>query len=400
MLFENKKQVTAEQLMLKYATAEDYRKLLKAPSFEVTKDRKKVDRINGNRIKSPKALMMRSHFLATDKATKLKVEIRYAESHVPKAIGERVVDQFEPRYIQTTGQAFAFQHNIDLAVYLFLHPNNTLSTLKNQNVKAKSKFEFIDTKKRAQAKNSAIDELSDALIHAKTLSEDELLVFAKGLGIKGLDKKDLEDVRADVREFAVKYPKIYNEKAKSQVTMIEGRIVNLIDKGAVKLQTVGNVRRWSWTVGEREGEHIMDILNPTQDARQALKNFFFNDITTYMGILENINTDLSVKQKLEMTLAAMNNSAQNSTSTQEVPDRVIGDALPPHLADVPQAITGASQVFNLPIDNPSAMELLSSLREGDTKASWGHVKQLMEAIASGVVKETNFREWVRQNLGY
>lgn len=397
MLFENGKQVSAEELMKKYATAEDYKKILKAPSFEVTKDRKKIDRINGGRIKSPKALMMRSHFQATDKSNNHKVQIRYAQSHNTKIVGDRAIDVFEPRYVEAKGQAFAFQHDIDLGVYLFLHPNNALSPLRNPVNKAKGKFEFVDTKKRSQAKISTINAFSDALEHAKSMDEERIVVFAKGLGIKGLEKKEPEDIRADVMEFAMKHPKIYNEKANSEVTMIEGRIINLIDKGIVRLTTVGNIRRWTWTAGEREGEHILDIQNTTQDAKQALKNFFFNDITTYMNLLENINNDMSIKAKLERDLQAMR---PQQPIVETVMERVIGENLPAHLAEATGGAPSQEAEIPLPVDNNAAMALLTSFREGDQKASWIVVKQLMTAIQDGVVTPKNLREWVKINIGY
>jgi len=62
--------------------------------------------------------MMRSHFLATDPRSSLRTEIRYADSSNPKIVGDRVVDNYEPRYVKTDGAHFAFQNNLDMAVSL------------------------------------------------------------------------------------------------------------------------------------------------------------------------------------------------------------------------------------------------------------------------------------------
>ena len=328
MLFENRKQVTAEDLMLKYGTRADYNKIVKKPSFEVSKDRRRVDTVNGGVIKTPKASGMRSHFMATNPSTGLKVEIRYAQSSNPKIVGDRVIDNFEPRYVDVKGATFAFQNDIDLAVYLFLHPNNSLSKLRTN--KGKAKYEYIDTKKRSEAKMATIDALQEALSHAKNISEDLLIILAKGLGIKGVEKKDAADVRADVMEFASKYPKVYLEKSGTEITYIEGRITNLIDKGIVKLNTVGSIRRWSWTSGEREGEHILDIINVTQDAKSALRNYFFNDISKHMSILNNITNDIGSREKANRELQRMQEEA-NPVVELESTDKVIGDALPDYL---------------------------------------------------------------------
>lgn len=334
MLFENRKQVDAKYLMEKYATIEDYNKILKKPSFEAAKHRKRIDRVNGGRVKVNKGAMMRSSFMATDKTTRLKVEIRYADSNNEKIVGDRVVDQFEPRYVKAEGANFSFQNNIDLAVYMFLNANNELSPLRNPNNKAKPKFEYVDTKKRAAAKTERIDAVGRAMEHSRNLKSEDLIILAKGLGIKGIDKKEPEEVRADIMEFALNHSKIYNEKVDTQLTFIEGRIWNLIDKGIVKLTNVGSIRRWTWVTGERSGEHILDIANVTQDARQMLKNHFFNDIRTYAPLLNSITSEISAtdKAKRDLELMEEENSAPVITAAYQQ-ERVIGDALPAYLKE-------------------------------------------------------------------
>lgn len=344
MLFENRKQVTAQELMLKYSNVEDFKKIQKKPSFEVTSDRKIIDRVNGGVLKSPKGFMWRSHFMASDPKTGLKIEIRYATSNNVKVVGDRVIDNFEPRYVETKGATFNFANDLDLAIYQFLHPNNISSPLRDKNNKAKPKIDFIDTKKRSQAKMATIDALATAMSHAKDLSEDRLVVLAKGLGIKGLDKKEADEVRADVLEFAMNNPKIYNEKSNTEMTYIEGRIVNLIDKGVVKLTTVGSTRRWTWMSGEREGEHILDIQNVTQDAKRALINYFFSDINKHINLLKDINNDMSARAKAERDLASIENGNAGFVG-QVTTDRVIGDDLPPHLRTQVPVNNQVTEVF-------------------------------------------------------
>lgn len=328
LLFENRKQVTPEELMMKYATRGDYDKLVKRPSFEVTKDRKRVDVVNGGVVKTNKSNMMRTHFMATDPTTGKKVEIRYAESNNERIVGDRVVDNFEPRYIDMKGATFAYQNDIHKAVYVFLNPNNGLSTLRSSSNKTKPKFEYIDSKKRAQAKTANMDALTEAMAHSGNLTDDRVILLAKGLKLKGIDKKDIEEVRTDVREYAMKNPKMYNDKVNSELTFIEGRIWNLVDKGIVKLSNVGSVRRWSWATGSREGEVIVDIVNTVQDAKTVLKNHFFEDLQRYMNILNDVNNDLTAKEKAEMFLKRQSEPEINPAFEQE---RVIGDALPAYL---------------------------------------------------------------------
>lgn len=380
MLFENRKQITAEALMMKYGTREDYEKILKKPAFEVAKSKKRIDKVNIGKVKTNKSNMIRSHFMATDKASKLKVEIRYAESNNTKIVGDRVVDQFEPRYVSMSGATFAFQNDIDKAVFLFLHPNNGLSTLRPAGTKAGATYEYIDTKKRAQAKSNEMDALTEAMSHSSNLSDEKLILLAKGLGLKGIDKKDVYEIRTEVREYAMKFPKEYNQKINTELTYVEGRIWNLIDKGVFKLTNVGTTRRWSWSGGERDGEFILDIQNVTQDARVSLKNYIFNDLTTWMNLLSSANTEISSRENAERALKAMQGDMMGDgrqiVYVDDPTERVIGDALPTYLKEsavdtsvpVPKyteedAIRALQAESDYPDERPHHMKIQKWLRE-------------------------------------
>lgn len=393
MLFENRKQVTARELMQKYASLEDLKKIEKAPSFEITKDRKIIDRANGGRIKVPKGLMMLANFKVTDPKSGLKVEIRYAKSSNSKIVGDRMVDTFEPRYVETKGATFAHQNDLDLAVYKFLHPNNAGSPLIDSRSTGKPKFEFIDTKKRADAKMDTINAYSDAIEHAKRLNDDRVLLLSKGLGIKGIDKKELDEIRVDLLEFAMKNPKPYLQKANTELTYIEGSIVNLIDKGVVKLNTVGAIRRWVWNSGQYEGEFILDIQSPTQDAKQSLKNFFFNDINRWKSVLDDLSGSISAREKAMKALQVVEVGGEVNVAHQE--DVFIGDALPPHLRTNEEI-----EKHKLPNDNTEAMDFLKNIRNDGKAPSWGHVNKLMSAIGASEATEVNVVDWVKTNLGY
>lgn len=328
MLFENRVQVTAEYLMTKYATLEDYKKIQKKPSFEVAKHRKKIDKVNGGVIKVPKANGIRSSFFTTDKTTGLKTEIRYAISHNPRVIGNQVIDNYEPRYVNFDGATKAFQDDLDLAIFWFLSATNELSPLRDKNNKSKPKVVYIDTKKRSEAKSKDINAATEAMAHAHSLKLDDAFILAKGLGLKNVDKKDAEDVKVDVQEFAMKFPKIYNEKVNSQITYIEGRILHLIDRGVVTLKTHGTVRVWSWAKGELSGERITDVVNQTQDAKAVLRNFFFNDINKWLPYLNSMASELTAREKAEFDLS------KASVVYVDAPEETaIGDALPDHLKE-------------------------------------------------------------------
>lgn len=328
MLFVGRTQMSKDQICKMFGV--DLKKILKNPSFEVAKHRQKIDRVNGGVLKSGKGMGSRSHFMATDPTTNMKVEIRYAESHVPKAVGNTIMDVFEPRYVQFMGTKKAFQNDPELAIYWFLHPNNSLSPLRDAKNKTKPKIEYIDNKKRAQAQNNEIDALTNALTHSTSVPYDQLVVLAKGLGLKGVHGKEEDEVRGIVRKFAATNPKIYNEKILSRLTSYEGKIYHFVDLGIFNLKTIGGIRRWSWAKGQKEGETILDIVNSTQDAKAALKNHIFNDMNSWMYLLDNIHEAETASEKAEAFLR----SQEPVIEAVNEPVQVVGDQLPDYLKNV------------------------------------------------------------------
>lgn len=326
MLFEDRKKVSAEYLMKKYATLEDLKKVLKKPSFEIAPHRKKIDRVNGGRIKTPAGNAFRSNFYATDPETKTRVEIRYALSHNPRIVGTTVIDNFEPRYVNFDGSVKEYAGDQDLAVYMFLNPNNAGSPLRDKNNKAKAKIDYIDARKRNDDKAKDIAIATQAMAYASALGHKDALILAKGLGIKGINKKDEDLVKVDVQEYAMKNPKQFMLKVNDQTTMIEGRVMHLVDKNIIKLTQIGNVRRWLWTSGAFKDEILVDVINPSQDPREALKNHIFSDINKYHNILNGLADSVDSRDKARQDLA--------KAEVVYMDEVKVGGDLPEHLKSV------------------------------------------------------------------
>lgn len=379
MLFINKKLVTREQLAKKFGV--NLNKIEKRPEFESTK--KIVDRINGGRIKSPAGHNLLCYFVVEDPETRLPMEIRFAESNNQKIVGDRVIDQFKPKQIVFTGSAIALDRtnpaDLDRALYLHLYPTNSLSPLRTSR-SPRAKHEFIDTTARAEKRINGINEMGEAILHATQVKGQDMLIFAKGLGIPSVENKDEREVRADLMDFAQKQPKLYLEKKNSQLTIIEGRIENFIDKGIFKLEQIGTVRRWSWTAGNKEGEIILDIVNTTQDAKTALKNHIFNDINEYNAILANLTETLSSRAVAEAALKALE-APQGDAET-------IGEDLPDYLKN-PQELPRISVM--LPQSFAEATDYVERLT-GKRTPAWA--SKLHNGIKSGEVNEDNIVEFV------
>lgn len=394
MLFEDRKKVTKEYLLAKYAPNVDAKAFLKKPSFEVHKTRRKVDRANGNVIKTPPGSMHRSHFMVRDPLSGLEVEIRYAKSHRPTQVGNSLMDVYEPRYVRFDGAKKAFKDDLELGVYMLLHP--TSATSKNKTTKPK--IEFIDTKARAQEKNDTIDAVTNALSHAQNMKDVELVIFAKGIGLKGVDNMEIEEVRAEVKHYAYKFPKKYNEQRATQITMIEGKILHLVDRGVFQLKTLGTTRRWSWAKGERESETIVDILNAAQDAKTVLKNHIFQKMGegNWVYVLDTINTELSARENAEKFLKTEEERVVVEVPSYGQPYSTVGNDLPEHLKQV----NNDSHIIELPKDKKECLELISTFRNDGKQASWTMAATLMEAIEEQRVTRDDIRFFIKNEFGF
>lgn len=317
MLFYGEEQISREELAKHLGV--DLKQLIKKPSFENKK--KKVDNINGGRIKSGAGYSRRSHFFIKDPKTGLDTILRYAKSATPNMTSG--IRDFKPRYVDFIGAKKAFTDDLDLAFFFYLTPENDGSPL-NFSVKPKPKYEFIDTVKRTEAKNSKRSALKEALNHAEELEYDQLILLAKGLGFKGVDKMDEDELRADVGDFAMNNPELYLNKSNTEVTFLEGRILNLVDNNVIVMTKHGDLRRWSWASGDLEGQVIVDELNVTADIRRSLINHIFNNFNKYNNAIMQANDAVSSRANVERAI---------SQSKPKVKDEV-GEDLPEHLRAV------------------------------------------------------------------
>jgi hypothetical protein len=387
MLFIDKKQVTREELAFRFGI--DLKKIEKRPEFEATKTF--IDRINGGRKKSPAGHNILSKVMIQDPKTKMTVEIRYAETNNQRVVGDRVIDKFEPRQIVFTGSAMAFDKtnpvDLDKALYIALYPSNAFSPVRTER-SGKAKHEFVDTSARAEKRIGEINSMGEAILHATQVNGEDMRIFAKGLNIAGVEYKEDREVRADLMEYAQKNPTVYIKAKDSQLTIIEGRIENFVDKGIFKLETIGSVRRWSWTSGPKEGEIITDIINTTQDAKQSLKNHIYNNINEFMPVLSNLTETLSSRIVAEKALQA----ASQTLETLNAPfQQTIGDELPEHLKNI-----NVIEPINLGGLPTSFAEATDYLEKAVGKRTPALASKLMKGINTGEITEDNIVQAIRE----
>jgi len=313
----------------------DLQKLEKYPAFEIDKDRKWKDKANGNVVKAGAGMSFRSHFTVQHPHTGLKEVLRYVKSRGTKTVGNQLKETFEPRDIRFMGMKNEYKNDLDMAVFLYLHPDNADSPVRTtMNVVTRPKLTYIDKQKRASDRISGVNLVAKAMSHVNGLSDEEITILAKGLGFKNVDRTEPESVKADVLEFALKSPKLYMEQSESQLTILRGKIQHMADSGIFKIEKIGNVRRWKWATGSNEGGTVVDIINQTVDSREALINHIFSHINDYLPSIQNMTDSLNARQVAERALKPKDDVPVYTEQVE--PQRIVGDDLPDHLKTINQ----------------------------------------------------------------
>lgn len=371
----------------------DLFKLEKQPSFEIDKSKVSKDKANGGVIKVNAGTSMRSRFYFEDPKTGVTKELRYAKSVNQENIGGKLQPKYSPHYVsyfkmladghQNANTKFSFQDDLDLAMYFYLHPQNKFSPLRSKrNKNTPVGYEFIDTKARALDKMKTLDMKAEAMSHAKNIDTFKMAILAKGLGFKRVDNTDEDTLRANLLEFANNKPSVYMDAVNSGVTMMEGLIVNLIDKGALQLDKIHGVRQWKWTLGDREGEIVGNqITNPTQDAKAAIKTYLLNNIHTYNVVINSITDNMKAKERAKEFFSA--------SKSDDSGVNVIGDKLPEYLREVNQEVE----------DNPlptSFAEARDYVEGRGYKKLPAKIKVFFDAVTSGEVTKDNVGHFLRE----
>lgn len=390
MLLIDNQLVSRRELADKFSI--DLAKIEKQPSFEVDKSKISIDRANGNITKVNAGTSIRSHFYSTDPKTGLTIEVKYAKGKSEKTVGEKRYTEYSPRYVkyfkdlqdggQHSGTKFSFQDDLDLAMYFYLNPQNKFSPLRNKSKKGAIGYEFIDTKARAVDKMSNLNKTATAMAHAKDIDDFKLIIMAKGLGFQKVDSKDVDTLRADLLEFALKKPEAYMNAVETGIVHSEGLIINLIDRGVLSLNKQHGIRQWEWTSGEREGEPVgPQITNPTQDAKSVIKTYILNNIHTYNSVLNSITDTMNAREKA---------AAFFKVDSEE--KDVVGDGLPEHLRVINQNVDTSP----LPTDFQSAKAYVEAKGYAKTPTN---VKAFIEAVNSGEVTQDNASSFLRELYG-
>ena len=393
MLLENGERISARALFEKYVPKDkiSFERFQKVPAFEL--DKEKVKKSPNGSVKINAGTRVRAKFSFIDKDG-MANDIIYAESANRKLEGGASVIKYEPRFVELKGMKTEFKKNVELAVFHYLNPSNPQSPFYNKgNIK---NYEFIDNVKKAKDTVNKVNALQNALNHADRIKNLEAVIFAKALGIPKVDSlyaDDPEVLYAHLKEYAMNNHVLYMEKAKTQVTMIEGKIYHGIDNGVFVVERMGGIRRWMWGKGAKNGVVIVDITNSAQDAREALKVHILSHLgeDNWLQTLDSAVMDESATRIAEQVLSGQRAQTNSSDRITEVETKI----------EVVE-VGGEDERIEFTEDRNTLKTILDGFRfDGEGKnAAWGDVAKLQDAYRDGSVTAETARAWIRKNLGY
>lgn len=367
MLLINDSEITAKELCNLFSL--DYDKISKDPVFENLKIH---TNLRGQKSVN-KGVGIKSGFFCKHPETGLDVKIQYAESYSNEKVGDKMVRKYSPSFIYFSGFTQNFKGDIDRAVFFALHPMSTTSPVKIRG-NAVKRFEFIDKGARAAKELMNLDNIERALAHARQTPYKSLVILAKGLKLKGdIDNMSEAELRAEVRRFAHQFTDKYIDATEDNSVKVEGKIRDLIDKKVFVLQQKGTLRQWYWNAGQYDGDTIGDsITNRLTDPVESLINYILENATDYVAKLYEVHEGETARSKARSALA----------------DIVLPDE---------EDLSGSSGLIELPMIS-NHKEVVAFVQEHGYKAIPADVKQLKDAIDSGVVRSDNVLFYMEKNL--
>lgn len=344
----------------------DYANIVKNPVFEVAGHLKSIDRANNNVTKVPARIAINCKTFIRDKHGQV-LELRYAQNRNIRIIKKERVEVFTPRYVYLDAEKSSFKGDVDLAVFMFANAEQFGSPFGNQK---DFTYVHVDPKVRALNKLNSLSNVSKAMAIVNEMPEDELVILSKGIAasferfnpfVDGEDT-DIETLRVEMLTFAQLNADDFLESVGNKISKTKGQIVNLVDKGIVKITTSQSIRQWKWDSGERKGQPIGNqIVDPHVNATEYLLNYMLSNLAEYYDAIHSVNTSISSEAQ---ALKFLQSKKEQEAANEE-------------------------EFANMLILPNTFDECRRFMEERGFKKIPGDVKRLEEAIKSGVVKQSN-----------
>lgn len=272
----------------------------------------------------------------------MPLEFRYFKSKTQRKDKTGYVQQiYSPRKAKFGGD-IEMAETVDLAVWLWLKPDCRQSPFRDKG-KVTWTYEYVDKQEKAESGIKKGDVMLQALQHAKSLTGADLVLYAKGLGITGVDQMEEIEVQAQMSEIAINNPAMYLEKTGKHSTQFDGRIIDAVDRGLFLLKESFGLKKWEWGAGQKKGELICEVTNQSISATDFLINHIKNggNINAYYTDLINIREKLVADEEAEAFLSKKfkEEKAPEIAKEQEVKEVLSTMELPTNFQETVEYLT-------------------------------------------------------------
>ncbi len=356
---KGERQVTVDELSKKVNIPVE--KLSKSRRFELNPSFNGVDLGNSDYqrksvFKTPSGITKPAVFTFRD-SDGYDCSLRYC-TQVPhkKRTNDGVVDVYTPRKVRIEGEGTHAQNN-DLAVWMWLNPANNQSPYRRTTYWL---WQLFDQEEIANSTVESVDRLFDALSHVNNLSADNMVIFAKGIGLSVGDKS-AKEVRAQLLTIAKDDPEGYLKRTTQELVNFHGLVQDAIDRGIFIQKESHGTSFWTWAEGPYKGVEIL-FTDKSKDANEMLKDFVTekdNVAFYWVELNKSRNRSLSEGSAEDILRDLVNPSKRAAPKTTDS-DRYV----PETFADAEEYLKGAHPEGKNP-SKPQASKFMKGIKAGE-----------------------------------
>lgn len=259
------------------------------------------------------------------------VEIRYAnKSPYVNPLNPGVLI-YSPKNLDLPSGEFGFlPSEIDQALFLLIKPECLESPFRKEG--SAYRYSHNNLKAASTKKGSKADKISKALKHADSLLEEDLKLFAKGLNISLNEKMDSEDVRNEIKDFAINNIDQYSKAMQSESVRFLGLIQDAIDSGYIISKRIVDNIVWFYDIGVNKGSQITSVPPEAQNPLDYLKTYLGNNMGSHYESLINLRREALSGLKMEEFLQAKKNGVSEEVYTFSGREMTLADVTTPATA--------------------------------------------------------------------
>lgn len=281
ILPKSKRSVTEEQLSAKEAMEEfDVPEMGAHAELELSGNFKKKNKLTGEvRVGRQQTF---APVYSLDLPGLGQVQVRYAESRVAKATGGYEYRLTNDRISNLRSEKTVFRNGADIEIYvfLFLHPRNGANPWRSKNKQAI--FTHIDREAEANRRLASMKLADQVRLEILEMDKESLRVMASGLSYKvngmdvlvpGLDNVGVSQLRAMLLDRLAAHGDAFVAAWRSGNNTLHGMLQYAVDSDIIKLKKTPGLKYWSWNTDTHKDVPIVNV-GATEPEMAALRRVF------------------------------------------------------------------------------------------------------------------------------